>query len=896
MVQTMQAVPAYPHVKRIMQADGSYVSVIVRGDERGHLAVTADGYPLFYNRLTGNYEYASMASGSVVGSGIVAADKERRTSDALTFLSQQDGDAIKSSAALKRSERMKARRSSAPRKLRINDFPTMGEQHPLVILVEFSDLAFSSVGDDANAFFNRMLNEEGFTYTNGANGSVRDFYVASSFGNFTPKFDVVGPVTVSNTCAYYGANSGGSDQYDRIGEMIIEVCKLADAEVDFSKYDDNLDGIVDNVCFIYAGYGEADSYKESTIWPHSYSLEDLLTETKSSSRRFTLDGMRIDSYLCTNEVAGGSTQPVGIGTFVHEFGHVLGLGDLYDTSSYSTAFTPGYYDTMDCGSYSNDGNTPPLFSAFERGELGWLDYTELNANTDTLITLPELNASNTAYRVSVDGTDGKEFYVLENRQKHGWDAYLPGHGMLMWHIDIDETAWTNNTINNTISHQRVDIVEADNLRTSRTVAADPFPGTSGVTQWTLTSWAGDSLLSLDDIEEDGDTVRLLLGGLDLKITPPEVTVTEIADSSFTVGWNAVDIAERYRLNVYEIGETGKNAVTGYSEKTYDEATAAEVAGLKPNTRYEVALSAERGSYSSDTVTANVQTLELAFEKRQAASLTASDITDHGFTASWASIEDANGYMVTLVRHSYSTTTAERGYDFANRASGLPELWQAEGSYYSSNGNYGAAAPSLRFPVKGGYVLVAYPRALISGVSFWGKGSSTADGYVYVERCSGGVWNTVASFVPTGDEGAAQSRHYEFEQSDSVRIRMEKSSGVFYIDDITADCNDQVGTPVAGYDALAVGDALSYSFSGLEAATSYGVTVRGKQGDKLSYSSAELTVVTLDADGIDSVASGAGEGTATVCDLSGRSVTPSANLPRGVYIIKKGGKTVKVAIE
>lgn len=896
MVQTMQAVPAYPHIQRIMQADGSYVSVIVRGDEHGHLAMTADGYPLFFNRLTGNYEYASMANGSVVGSGIVAADKERRTSDAAAFLFQQDGDVIRNAAIEKRGERLKARRTSAPRKLRINDFPTMGERHPLVILIEFSDLGFSSVGDDANAFFNRMLNEEGFTYTNGANGSVRDFYMASSFGNFTPMFDVIGPVKVSNTCSYYGANSGGSDQYDRIGEMIMEACKLADAEVDFTKYDDNLDGIVDNVCFIYAGYGEADSYKESTIWPHSYTLEDLLVETNSSSRRFLLDGMRINSYLCTNEVAGGGTQPVGIGTFVHEFGHVLGLGDLYDTSSYSTAFTPGYYDTMDCGSYSNDGNTPPLFSAFERGELGWLDYTELNANADTLIILPELSASNTAYRISVDGTDGNEFYVLENRQKHGWDTYLPGHGMLMWHIDIDESAWANNTINNTISHQRVDIVEADNLRSSRSVAADPFPGTSGVTQWTMTSWAGDTLLTLDDIEEEDDTIRMLLGGLDLKITSPQMAVTAIEDSSFTVEWDTVDMAKRYRLNVYELSDMGKTAVTGYSDKIFDEAEAAKVEGLKPSTRYEVALSAERGSYSSDTVTTSLQTLELAFEKRQTASLTASDITDHGFTAQWEAIEDADGYEVTLVKHSYSTTTTERGYDFANRASGLPELWQAEGSYYSSNGNYGAAAPSLRFPVKGGHVLVAYPHTRISGVSFWGKGGTNADGSVFVERCSGGVWSTVASFIPTGDEATAQTRHYEFEQSDSVRIRMEKSNGVFYIDDIKADCNDQEGTPVAGYDALAVGNVLSYSFSGLEAATSYGVVVRGKQSDKRSYSSAELTVVTLDADGIDSVAIGVGEGTAKVCDLSGRSIPPSAGLPRGIYIIKRGGKAIKVAIE
>lgn len=896
MVQTMQAVPAYPRTQRVMQADGSYVSVIVRGDERGHVAMTADGYPLFLNRSTGNYEYAKMYNGDVVGSGIVAADKELRTSAATAFLQQQDGNGIKCMVMEKRSQRMKTRRSSAPRKMRINDFPTMGEQHPLVILVEFSDLSFSSVGDDANAFYDRMLNEEGFTYTNGANGSVRDFYVASSFGNFTPKFDVFGPVKVSKTCSYYGENASGSDQYDRIGEMIKEACKLVDSEVDFTKYDNNLDGIVDNICFLYAGYGEADSYKSSTIWPHSYTLEDLLVETNSTSRRFLLDGMRINSYLCTNEVKGFSTQPCGIGTFVHEFGHVLGLGDLYDTSSYSTAFTPGSFDTMDSGSYNNDGNTPPLFSAFERGELGWLDYTELNANADTISVLPDLSASNMAYRISVDGTNGNEFYVLENRQKQGWDAYLPGHGMLMWHIDIDATAWNNNTINNTISHQRVDIVEADNRRSSTSMTGDPFPGTSGVTQWTMTSWAGDSLLALDDIEEDNDTIRLLLGGLDFKIASPQLTVKEIKDSSFVVEWNAVDVAKLYRLNVYEMSEAGKTAVDGYANKIFDSVDTAEVVGLKPNTRYEVALSAERGSYSSDTATASLQTLELAFEKRQTASVSASDVTDHGFTANWQSIEGADGYEVTLLKHSFSTETTERGYDFTDRASGLPELWQAVGSYYSSNGNFGASAPSLRFPVNGGHVLIAYPHTRISGVSFWGKGGTKADGNVLVERYDNGGWNTVSSFIPTGDEATAQTRHYDFEQADSVRIIMEKSSGVFYIDDIIAYCNDQVGTPVAGYDAVQVGNVLSYSFGGLDPATSYGVVVRGRQSDKQSYNSEELTVVTLEADGIDSVVNDVSDGKATVYDLLGRRITPVTDLPRGVYIIKKGGKAIKIAKE
>lgn len=890
MATTMQAVPAYPYPVKVKQANGSYVTVMLKGDEHGHLAMTSDGYPLYFNEQTGNYEYASLAKSDIVGSGIVATDALERDSRALTFLQGQNGDAIKKVVMEKRSSTMNARRAKAPQRIRINDFPTMGDQHSLVILVSFSDLDFTTVGDDPHDFYDRMMNEEGFTYTNGANGSARDFYVASSNGLFTPTFDVVGPVKVSKTQSYYGANKGGDDQMDRIAEMIEEACTLADDSVDFSRYDTNGDGYVDNIFFFYAGYGEADSYKSNTIWPHSAKLQTDIGVTVK------LDSMIINSYACSNEINGQRQgNPAGIGTFVHEFGHVLGLDDHYDVYYSGATFTPGSYDTMDDGSYCNNGNTPPLFSAYERGELDWLDYTELTNDADTLVVLPELSSSNKAYRISVEGTNGREFYVLENRQRHGWDEYLPGHGMLMWHIDIDTLAWNDNHVNTVGSHQRVDIVEADNRRTSSSLEGDPFPGTANVTQWTIKSWAGDTLIVLNDIEEKDEEIRLLLDGVNIKIDTPTMAVGEVEDSSFVVKWNSVGIANRYKLSVYEIGDNGKTVLSDYDNKVYYDTDSVAIEGLKPETSYEVTLVAGRGSCYSDTIRTSVQTKELVFEKRRTMDVYATDVSSDRFTANWSEIEDADSYVLTLCKHSFDDEVTERGYDFSQRSDGLPELWEADGGYVSINNCYGESSPSLRFINRGGYVLIAYPKARISSIRFWSKGGNSADGNVYVERFANGEWTEVMSFVPTGDEGNAQTRELQFEQSDSVRIRMEKSNGVFYVDDIVVGCHDRVSTPVEGYENKEVGNVLSYQFVNLEKEASYDFTVRGKQGDKLSYASDAVDVKTsTDATGISETVAEQSDGTySTLYDLSGRKIPFTDKLPKGIYIVKKDGKSVKV---
>ena len=288
--QTAVSIPADPKVRKIRQADGSLVSITVRGDEHGHMAFTEDNHPLFLNVATGNYEYATIKDGAICGSGIIAANADKRKTEANAFLNSQDVTSIMAAFKSERSSRLALRNgrnsagnnakevmrqaSSGPKRLLIRDFPTIGEQHSLVILVSFSDKAFK-LGTGTHTFYNDLLNKEGFTYSNGANGSARDFYIDCSNGLFKPTFDVVGPVALPKSYSYYGANTSGSDDMDRLHDFVYDACMLADSLVDFSKYDTNGDGYVDNIYFIYAGGGEADGGGTSTIWPHSYTYEEI---------------------------------------------------------------------------------------------------------------------------------------------------------------------------------------------------------------------------------------------------------------------------------------------------------------------------------------------------------------------------------------------------------------------------------------------------------------------------------------------------------------------------------------------------------------------------------------------------------------------------------------------
>ena len=392
-------IPAHPGTFVHVQPDGTTLTLRRVGDEWGHSVIDVHTGRTLRLDADGWYREESEASA-----------RQRR--------------------ATARSRRSTAHRIRAARS---GEPIAVGQKHFLVVLVEFSGLSFT-VKNPQEAF-RSLLNEQGYS-ANGGVGSARDFYYDNSHGYFEPIFDVFGPVPLPNTYSYYGANdSDGNDL--RAEQAVIEACRALDGDVDFSQYDNDGDGYVDMVFMYYAGYGEADDDNddENTIWPHQWYIES------GAGKTVTLDGVKLDSYACTNERIGSGSRRgtmCGIGTACHEFGHAMGLPDFYDTDYKTNGLSDGLYSysTMCSGSYNNDGRTPPYFNMMERIMLGWKSETDLREfSASGYVTLPSID-ENVAYRIPTE-QDG-EFFVLEVRGANGWDAALPGHGLLVYHADQSE--------------------------------------------------------------------------------------------------------------------------------------------------------------------------------------------------------------------------------------------------------------------------------------------------------------------------------------------------------------------------------------------------------------------------------------------------------------------------
>lgn len=509
------AVPAKPGLIQYTQPDGTVINIMLVGDEHGHSVFSEDG--LLLVETNGRMEYAEFdAEGLPVASGIMVSTEGEIKAKALKLQSQTNLDKWADKLSAFRNERLallqtrnsdiknltrseeERNRDDGGRLVPLNfgrcdsTFPVMGEQKGLVILVEYDDISFEYGDYD---YFNRMLNEEGFS-DHGSLGSARDWFVENSDGRFLPDFDVYGPVKLPYDRKYYGGNDVyGSDQ--RAHEMAIHGCQLLDDEVDFSQYDRDGDGIIDNVFIFFAGKGEHDSGIKNAVWPHSWDVAYGMPDEE-----FIFDGVKLNHYACTCEYPSGYKRPDGIGTFVHEFSHVMGLPDLYNTSV-KALYTPGEWSVMDEGPYNNDRLTPPNYSSYEKCALGWLEFKPF---TEGRMEIANLSTSNEAYALPTEKED--EFYFFENRQQTGNDAFLPGHGMLVWHVDYKASIWATNVVNNIANHQYVDLVEADNLRTSSSKAGDAFPGTKEVTSFgfdtkpQLASWKKERLAyDLEDIAE-----------------------------------------------------------------------------------------------------------------------------------------------------------------------------------------------------------------------------------------------------------------------------------------------------------------------------------------------------------------------------------------------------------
>ena len=441
------AIPAKPGLTRKIQlSDGTSITARLTGDEHAHYWLGDDGKAY-----------------------TLKDDKAQ----------QIDVEAVKTRALARRSQ-ANARRAKrlAPQKVgEIGNYT--GQKKGIIILVNFSDVTFQSSNN--NALYQRIANEKNFSYGN-FKGSMYDYFYAQSDGQFELTFDVVGPVTVSNKQSYYGSNdSQGSDKYP--ATMVIEALKKADSEVNFADYDWDGDGEVDQVYVVYAGKGEADGGASTTIWPHEWQLSSAAYYGDGSGAQ-TLDGVKIDTYACGGELNGQSGSIAGIGTMCHEFSHCLGYPDFYDTD-YSGGQGMFEWDLMDSGSYNDDGYRPAGYTSYERWVAGWRTPVELTSTTQ-VNNMPALTENNATSYIIYNNGNRNEYFLLENRQQTGWDASIPGAGLLILHVDYSASAWSSNTPNDTPSHQRMTWIAADNnyqyttyngtkYYTTEGAANDPFP-------------------------------------------------------------------------------------------------------------------------------------------------------------------------------------------------------------------------------------------------------------------------------------------------------------------------------------------------------------------------------------------------------------------------------------
>ena len=345
----------------------------------------------------------------------------------------------------------------------------VGKRKSLIVLVNFSDVRFQPA--HTKSLLSRMANEVGFTYKDGHRGSLHDYFKDQSNGLFELTFDVVGPVQLRHDMAYYGKdtlNLRGSRTDVRAGQMVAEACMGIKDSVNFRDYDWDGDNVVDQVLVIYAGYGQASGGSSNTIWPHEWALQH-----SDYGRALRIDGnMLINTYACSNELNYNTTQLGGFGTACHEFTHCLGLPDMYDTSG-KKSLGMGFYDLMSAGNYNGEGYVPAGYTSYEKMFVGWLTPQELTRDT-TITGMKPLSEHGEVFIIRNDANPD-EYYLLENRQRNGWDTHLPGEGLVVLHVDFDQMTWMTNRVNATPTHQRCTLVPADNRQRKIWNAQDSIP-------------------------------------------------------------------------------------------------------------------------------------------------------------------------------------------------------------------------------------------------------------------------------------------------------------------------------------------------------------------------------------------------------------------------------------
>ena len=463
---SLLAGPAYPGRIVYTQPDGSTINIYLHGDEFGHYA-TDDAGNILEQDADGYWRVSNTLSRSTISLRMEQASQKR--------------------AAVAQTRAEYAQKASSA---------NFGSPKIPVILVGFSDRAFSKTA----AQFSAMLNTPGYS-DNSAIGSVWDYYNENSFGQFTPVFEVLGPVTLDNNMSYYGAND--SSDNDKLPEMaLVHAAQKLNSTVDFSRYDNDGDGTVEFVIFYYAGFDEAQGASSNAIWSHAW----YLSSSSNARNSRTFDNVKLDRYFCTSELKGtsGSTM-CSIGTTCHEFAHTLGLPDFYDADYSTNGSAANMYSLslMASGSYNVNSTTPPYFNSEELYEIGWLSAIP-ELTTAGSYTLPAVNYPNatqySAYKTKTSVNN--EYFVYECRRGQRWDAGIPT-GMLVYHVDKSTnqvatgvtaaSTWNSNKVNNYSAHPCCYVVPAAKPTQTTAYSGSSYMfGSGSYKTYQPTAWNGNT--------------------------------------------------------------------------------------------------------------------------------------------------------------------------------------------------------------------------------------------------------------------------------------------------------------------------------------------------------------------------------------------------------------------
>ncbi len=553
------AAPAPPYPVKYTLPDGTDITLKVTGDEFFMYTTTLDGYNVVMEE-DGYYYYAEDAGGRLGSTGVRASDPGRRSAAERAVLSRVlvgappwAEEASMSSPLRKGRAETAATVPQHVKEMRRAAMNSGEEYRSLTILVQFQDVKFTTP-NPVQAFGN-LLNQEGYSH-NGATGSAADYFKYNSNGRFDPKFDVVGPVTVSEPISFY--DMAGANRY----QMIEEAVALVDDEVDFSLYADN--GTIRDIFIFFAG----EANMTSPLWPHSHRLDHSII----------LDGVILYEYACSSEFeVYSSSEMSNIGVFCHEFGHVIGLPDFYDVDSNLNGMSvaTGRYLLMDTGPYNNGGRTPPSMTAIERMLMGWLTPKELDANREyTIAPVSE----DDAYVIYTDTED--EYFLIETRngedangpnvwdEKLGAEVGITGQMpiMMVYHVDRSQNIvgggytaiqlWDMWSVNKLAYHECFKVVRAEPSSQS----GWGYPGPAGVTSLSSRTnsdfkpWSGENMLEeFTSITTSGNNiVATFFNGM---IDGKYMTVGEVGDNYAEIRWNDFPYTGGFTVELYDDSNT-----------------------------------------------------------------------------------------------------------------------------------------------------------------------------------------------------------------------------------------------------------------------------------------------------------------------------------------------------